>query len=115
MNELKATPGDWEEWTSNSHWRLTGPDGVDGGVLSASIASDGHPIIVCKPADRALIKASRDLYEALADIEPFLNVWMSRFPKNAGYSLNTGEPDEGHFFPEHARKMLAALKKARGE
>ena len=45
MTDLKATPGPYEQWTSNSIWRLTGADGKDGGVLSAVSAKDGVPIM----------------------------------------------------------------------
>lgn len=37
-------PGPWETWTSCSFRRISGPDGVDGGVLCGTIQrSDGHP------------------------------------------------------------------------
>lgn len=37
-------PGPWETWTSCSFRRITGPDGIDGGVLHAlNQRSDGHP------------------------------------------------------------------------
>lgn len=49
MEELRAIDarlpaGPWEVWSSNSFRRITGPDGKDGGVLSAYVQrSDGHP------------------------------------------------------------------------
>lgn len=37
-------PGPWTTWTSCSFRRITGPDGIDGGVLHAlNQRGDGHP------------------------------------------------------------------------
>lgn|GEM_PF-2162594 len=60
-----ATPGPWEWWSSCSHWRLTGADRRDGGVISATKASDGFPLVVCNEDDRAFIAAARSAVPAL--------------------------------------------------
>ena len=52
-----ATPGPWAWWTSNSVLRLTGDDGIDGGVLHAYARRD-HADICCGESDRAFIAAA---------------------------------------------------------
>lgn len=56
----KATPGPWELWTSNSNRRISGPDGVDGGVLYGITPKDGTSDLVGEPADLELIPAARN-------------------------------------------------------
>lgn len=43
---LAATPGPWEWWTSNSVLRLSGADGKDGGVISATMHAHWPDIMV---------------------------------------------------------------------
>jgi hypothetical protein len=64
----KHTNGPWTWWTSNSFKRLTGGDGKDGGVLTPSIASDGHPILSVREDDERLIAAAPDMFEALENV-----------------------------------------------
>ncbi|GEM_PF-4341687 len=52
-----ATPGPWSWWTSNSVLRLTGDDGIDGGVLHA-YSHRGHADICCGESDRAFMVAA---------------------------------------------------------
>lgn len=54
-----ATPGPWEWWSSCSHWRLTGADGKDGGVIHAYKASDGFPCVSVSEEDRDFIAHAR--------------------------------------------------------
>jgi hypothetical protein len=61
------TPTPWTWWTSNSHYRLTGADGRDGGVISASIARDGMPVVNVRPDDAAFIVQACNSHDALVD------------------------------------------------
>lgn len=64
-------PGPWEVWTSNSYRRITGPDGRDGGVLCAQVASDGWPDL----------SMNEEQLRALCDV---VNGLRALFPKEAG-------------------------------
>ncbi|WP_440863831.1 hypothetical protein [Symbiopectobacterium purcellii] len=60
------TKGPWKWWMSNSFRRLSGPDGKDGGVICPTVSrSDGHPDLIVRKADMALIESAPDLLEAL--------------------------------------------------
>lgn len=64
--EFKGTPGPWEWWTSNSFLRLSSKaTGKDGGVIDSTVMRDGHPTLVVKKEDMALIAAAPELLEAL--------------------------------------------------
>lgn len=63
MGKHTATPWSW--WTSNSHARLTGADGRDGGVISASISSDGMAVVNVSPADAAFIVRACNAHDQL--------------------------------------------------
>lgn len=66
MNEFKGTPGPWEWWTSNSFLRLSSKaTGKDGGVIDSTVMRDGHPTLIVKKEDMALIEAAPELLEAL--------------------------------------------------
>jgi len=64
---MSYTPGPWEWWTSNSFLRLSSEaDGKDGGVICPTVSrSDGHPDLIVKREDMALIAAAPELLEAL--------------------------------------------------
>lgn len=69
-DEALLPPAPWELWTSNSFRRITGPDGKDGGVLSAyRQRSDGHPDL-SMPEDQlfALVRLRNALPGLLARI-----------------------------------------------
>lgn len=68
--ELKHTPGRWKWWTSNSFLRLSSEaDGKDGGVICPTVSrADGHPDLIVKDADMALIAAAPELLEALQEL-----------------------------------------------
>lgn len=74
--DAKHTATPWKWWTSNSHMRLTGADGKDGGVISASIAADGIPVVNVTPDDAAFIvracNAHDDLVTALGAVIDFI-------------------------------------------
>lgn len=64
--EFKGTPGPWEWWTSNSFLRLSSKaTGKDGGVIDSTVMRDGHPTLIVKKEDMALIEAAPKLLEAL--------------------------------------------------
>ncbi|MFI4031762.1 hypothetical protein [Klebsiella quasipneumoniae] len=64
--EFKGTPGPWEWWTSNSFLRLSSKaTGKDGGVIDSTVMRDGHPTLVVKKEDMALIAAAPELLKAL--------------------------------------------------
>lgn len=66
--EFKGTPGPWEWWTSNSFLRLSSKStGKDGGVIDSTVMRDGHPTLVVKKEDMALIAAAPELLEAIQD------------------------------------------------
>lgn len=66
MNEFKGTPGPWEWWTSNSFLRLSSKaTGKDGGVIDSTVMRDGHPTLIVKKEDMALIEAAPEMLEAL--------------------------------------------------
>ena len=90
------TPGPWEWWSSNSYYRLS--HNSDGDVLYAYIATnDGHPCVQVGEADRALIAAAPELFEALEAI-------VTDLPINRDW-LN----------PDHENMAYAAIAKAKGE
>lgn len=64
---MSYTPGPWKWWTSNSFLRLSSEaDGKDGGVICPTVSrSDGHPHLIVKREDMALIAAAPDILEAL--------------------------------------------------
>lgn len=64
---MSHTPGPWNWWTSNSFRRLSSEaDGKDGGVICPTVSrSDGHPDLIVKREDMALIAAAPELLEAL--------------------------------------------------
>lgn len=67
-DEAALPAGPWELWTSCSFRRITGPDGKDGGVLSAyNQRSDNHPDL-SMPEDKlfALVRL-RNALPALLD------------------------------------------------
>lgn len=69
----RATPGPWELWTSNSNRRISGPNGVDGGVLYGITPKDGTSDLVGEPADLDLIPAARNaLPDLIATIRELL-------------------------------------------
>jgi hypothetical protein len=75
---VKHTALPWEWWSSNSHYRLTGADGKDGGVISASIARDGMPVVNVHPDDAAFIVRACNAFDSMhlalamvADTIPF--------------------------------------------
>lgn len=78
------TPTPWEIWTSNSHTRITGPDGQDGGVLCAVIARDGLPVVSVRSNDAAFIvqacNAHDDLVEALETAIRWLRNQENQYP-----------------------------------
>lgn len=54
----KATPGEWEWWTSNSFLRLSSKaTGKDGGVIDSYVMRDGHPTLRVTEADKCYIAA----------------------------------------------------------
>lgn len=66
MEEFKGTPGPWEWWESNSFLRLSSKEtGKDGGVIDSTVMRDGHPTLLVKKEDMALIAAAPELLEAL--------------------------------------------------
>ena len=67
---MSYTPGPWKWWTSNSFLRLSSEsDGKDGGVICPTVSrSDGHPDLIVKREDMALIAAAPELLEALHSI-----------------------------------------------
>ncbi|KAA0473376.1 hypothetical protein [Klebsiella variicola] len=67
--EFKGTPGPWEWWTSNGFLRLSSKvTGKDGGVIDSTVMRDGHPTLVVKKEDMALIEAAPGLLEALQNM-----------------------------------------------
>lgn len=74
----EASPGPWEWWTSNSMRRLTGPDGKDGGVLSAYRAADGFSCVSVSDGNAALIEAACNNYATLCrkliEIDAYANL-----------------------------------------
>ena len=67
---MSYTPGPWKWWTSNSFLRLSSEvDGKDGGVICPTVSrSDGHPDLIVKREDMALIAAAPELLEALREL-----------------------------------------------
>lgn len=66
MQDFNFTPGPWEWWTSNSFLRLSSKaTGKDGGVIDSTVMRDGHPTLIVKKEDMALIAAAPELLEAL--------------------------------------------------
>lgn len=66
MEEKRFTPGPWEWWASNSFLRLSSKaTGKDGGVIDSAVMRDGHPTLLVKKEDMALIAAAPELLEAL--------------------------------------------------
>ena len=66
MQDFNFTPGPWEWWTSNSFLRLSSKaTGKDGGVIDSTVMRDGHPTLIVKKEDMALIAAAPELPEAL--------------------------------------------------
>lgn len=63
----RATPGEWEWWTSNSTRRLSVRHGRDGGVLHAYLASDGLADISVSDENAALIAAAVNFLRAHSD------------------------------------------------
>lgn len=64
--EFKGTPGPWEWWTSNSFLRLSSKaTGKDGGVIDSTVMRDGHPTLVVKKEDMALIEAAPEMLDLL--------------------------------------------------
>ncbi|MGL5968885.1 MAG: hypothetical protein ACRCZ6_17325 [Kluyvera sp.] len=69
MEEKNFTPGPWEWWTSNSFLRLSSKaTGKDGGVIDSTVMRDGHPTLLVKKEDMALIAAAPELLEALLEL-----------------------------------------------
>lgn len=62
----KFTKGPWKWWNSCSFKRLTAK--VDGDILHAYVASDGHPCIEVSEANAHLIAAAPDLYITLQNL-----------------------------------------------
>lgn len=68
--EFKGTPGPWEWWTSNSFLRLSSKaTGKDGGVIDSHVMRDGHPTLIVKKEDMALIEAAPELLEVIFDLK----------------------------------------------
>lgn len=77
--EFKGTPGPWEWWTSNSFLRLSSKaTGKDGGVIDSYVMRDGHPTLVVKKEDMALIEAAPELLEVLQECLPWVNNGLAR-------------------------------------
>lgn len=64
--DARHTALPWEWWTSNSRMRLTGADGKDGGVISASIAADGLPVVNVSQANAEFIVRACNSFDDLA-------------------------------------------------
>lgn len=98
---MSHTPGPWKWWTSNSFLRLSSEsDGKDGGVICPIVSrSDGHPDLIVKREDMALIAAAPELLEALE----VANQAMSK-GRNASYEEFYGA----------VNKARAAITKATG-
>ena len=80
--EFKGTPGPWEWWTSNSFLRLSSKaTGKDGGVIDSTVMRDGHPTLVEKKEDMALIEAAPEVLESLQEMVGSLGV-MVKDPEN---------------------------------
>ncbi|USB65903.1 hypothetical protein [Klebsiella pneumoniae] len=80
--EFKGTPGPWEWWTSNSFLRLSSKAaGKDGGVIDSTVMRDGHPTLIVKKEDMALIEAAPEMLESLQEMVGFLGV-MVKDPEN---------------------------------
>ncbi|WP_433670407.1 hypothetical protein [Klebsiella michiganensis] len=76
--EFKGTPGPWEWWTSNSFLRLSSKaTGKDGGVIDSTVMRDGHPTLIVKKEDMALIEAAPEMLEALQEMVGSLGVMVS--------------------------------------
>lgn len=69
--EAVLPAGPWEVWTSCSFRRITGPDGRDGGVLSAiNQRGDGHPDLSMNEEQlRALVDLRNELPALLRAIK----------------------------------------------
>jgi hypothetical protein len=63
-----ATARPWKWWTSNSFRRLSGADGRDGGVLSATVHQDGQPDINGSQVDKDLIVVAVNALPDLLDL-----------------------------------------------
>ena len=75
MQEFKGTPGPWEWWTSNSFIRLSSKaTGKDGGVIDSNVMRDGHPTLIVKKEDMALIAAAPELLVALQQCVEWLDI-----------------------------------------
>lgn len=84
MEEKRFTPGPWEWWTSNSFLRLSSKaTGKDGGVIDSTVMRDGHPTLLVKKEDMALIAAAPELLEALQDFM----AESSGKPKSCGHDF----------------------------
>jgi hypothetical protein len=95
---MSYTPGPWKWWTSNSFLRLSSEsDGKDGGVICPTVSrSDGHPDLIVKRDDLALISAAPELLEALQEL------------------LTLYEYDEGCRDLTEYKRAKAAIAKATG-
>ena len=72
MEEFKGTPGPWEWWTSNSFLRLSSKTtGKDGGVVDSMVMRDGHPTLLVKKGDMALISSAPELLEAIQKLRDY--------------------------------------------
>ncbi len=101
----KITPGPWSWWTSNSFMRLTGADGKDGGVLSASADGFRFATITVSKADARLIAAAPELLAALWAL--FNDYKALADSGDAGFWKLEDE--------EVGKQAMAALNKATGE
>ena len=71
-----------------------------------------HAAKVAAERDR-LREVNRELVAALEAVEPFMRVWLKKFPKIDGHHLEVGGPDEAHLTQADAKRICAALAKAR--
>lgn len=98
------TPGPWSWWTSNSVLRLSSDaTRKDGDVLHA-VVHRNFADVVCSEADRNLIAAAPDLYEALAEAVEWMDV-------TNGYVQTM----DSNFDNAPLTKARAALSRAEGE
>jgi hypothetical protein len=108
---MSHTPTPWEVCTSNSHTRITEKYGVDGGVVSATIASDRMAILRIKQEDAEFIvracNAHDELVAALRGLKNVIEIAASA--KNGG-QFTYLETRSGHFVK--ATDVLVAAYKA---
>ena len=81
---LSATPGPWKWWTSNSVKRITGPDGEDGGVLSAYVHA-GYADLRVSAEDQAYIESANPsaILELIEQLERWPEIAKTLASENA--------------------------------